>query len=74
VRELSGGLTILSPVKGQWTSQFGELFRERMIPVRICCTREQIQKIMKMTRKFYEQQVVMAYRISDKVLWEPDDD
>ena len=37
VRAITGGLTILAVAKGTWTSPDGEVFRERMIPVRIAC-------------------------------------
>lgn len=68
VHRISNGLTVLSPVKGQWKSLTGELFIERMIPVRIACTREQIDKIIDMTLKHYDQLAVMAYKISDEVI------
>ena len=45
VRAIAGGLTILQPAKGQWVSPSGELFSERMIPVRVACSEEQIDKI-----------------------------
>jgi hypothetical protein len=68
VREISGGLTIVSPIKGQWISPNGELFLERMIPVRIACNREQIEKIIDMTKVYYDQLMIMAYKISDEVI------
>ena len=37
VRKISGGLTIMKPAVGQWLSNDDELFKERMIPVRIAC-------------------------------------
>lgn len=72
VRAISGGLTILTPVKGQWIHKKGQaneqLFAERMIPVRIACTQEQIESISHMTSKYYSQKAVMYYRISDMVV------
>lgn len=69
VRAISGGLTIHTPAKGQWVHpESGTLFAERMIPVRIMCTREQIDKIVDITLEYYEQIAVMAYRISDEVI------
>lgn len=68
VREISGGLTIIPPIKGQWISHDGELFNERMIPVRICCTEEQIEKIGDMTAEYYEQKAIMYYLITDNVI------
>lgn len=68
VYEITGGLTILQPAKGKWISPMGELFSERMIPVRISCSRVQIDKILDMTKKYYNQLAVIAYRISDEVI------
>jgi hypothetical protein len=67
VRKIAGGLTIFTPAKGQWISPTGDLFHERMIPVRIACTEDQIDQILKMTREYYDQEAVMAYQISSKV-------
>lgn len=68
VRAMSGGLTIMPVAKGQWVSPDGALFMERMIPVRIIATREQIEKIVNMTIKYYDQLAVLAYKISDEVI------
>jgi hypothetical protein len=68
VRALTGGLTILPVARGQWVSPEGELFAERMIPVRIACTREQIIEIVKFSLDYYEQLAIMAYRVSECVL------
>lgn len=68
VREITGGLTILTPAKGQWISPSGELFVERMIPVRIAATREQIDKIIDLTLVYYDQLAVMCYKVSDEVI------
>jgi hypothetical protein len=67
VREITGGLAIIPPIKGQWISNDGELFSERMIPVRICCNEEQIELIADMTSKYYKQTAIMYYLITDKV-------
>lgn len=67
VRAISGGLTIMGPVKGHWLSQTGELFIERMIPVRLIANADQIEEIADMTAAYYKQQAVMFYRISDTV-------
>lgn len=68
VRKISGGLTILTPAKGQWVSPDGELFAERMIPVRIICTKEEIEKIIKFSMKYYSQLAILAYEISNNVI------
>lgn len=53
--------------KGQWLNG-GALFAERMIPVRIHATREEIEKIIDMTLSYYDQIAVMAYKISEEVI------
>lgn len=68
VRKLSSGLTIYTPAKGQWVDLDGDLFEERMIPVRIACNGKTIQKIMDITAQHYDQLAVMAYCVSDNVL------
>jgi hypothetical protein len=68
VRAVAGGLTVLAPAKGQWVSPDGELFKERMIPVRICATRPQIEQIIDLTMDYYDQLAVMCYRVSDEVI------
>ena len=68
VRAISKGLTILPPAIGQWVNDDEKLYKERMIPVRIMCTREQIDEIVDMTLKYYEQEAVLAYRISTECI------
>jgi hypothetical protein len=68
VRAISGGLTILHPAKGHWVSPGGELFVERMIPVRIACTEEEIERIADMTAKYYKQEAVMYYVVSARLV------
>lgn len=68
VRRITGGLTILSPAKGQWVAPDGSLFKERMIPVRIIATREEIEKIIDITMVFYDQLAILCYRVSDEVI------
>jgi hypothetical protein len=68
VRAISGGLTIYPPAKGQWVAPCGKLYSERMIPVRIVCTRPQIEQIIDITAKHYEQLAVLCYVVSTEVL------
>lgn len=75
VRDITGGLTIMVPAKGQWINpQTGELFSERMIPVRIMATREEIEKVMDLTLQYYDQVAVLCYKISDEVIIKYRDD
>lgn len=70
VRAVSGGLTILKPVFGQWVDEGDEtVYKERMIPVRIACTREQIETIIDLTLKHYDDQIaIFCFRVSDEVI------
>ena len=67
VLAIAGGLTIIFPQKGKWVSNDKKLFAERMIPVRIACTQEQIQIISDLTAKHYEQLAIFFYKVSDEV-------
>jgi hypothetical protein len=69
VREITGGLTIMAPARGQWINpSTGELFQERMIPVRIIATRDEIEKVIDLTLKYYDQLAVLCYKVSDEVI------
>lgn len=68
VRAITGGLTVLTPAKGQWVSPEGELYQERMIPVRIVATRDQIEQIIDLTIEYYDQLAVLCYKVSDEVI------
>jgi|SRR3989344_5667063 len=67
VRKISGGLTILKSVRGQWIDEQGELFSERMIPVRVSCTEPDINRIIDLTLIHYDQKAVLAYEVSRNV-------
>lgn len=67
VKAISGGLTIVAPVRGVWVSPTNEEFRERMIPVRIMCTRDEILSIAEMSKSYYEQEAMMVYKVADEV-------
>lgn len=61
VTAIAGGMTLIQPVRGSWVEpDSGEGFTERMIPVRIMCTREQIIEICKETARFYDQLAVLV--------------
>lgn len=68
VRKVSGGLTIMPVSKGQWVSPEGELFAERMIPVRVIASDKQMAEIIRITLQHYPDQIaVLAYVISNQV-------
>ena len=68
VKNLTGGVTIMKTAKGQWVSPEGELYIDRVIPCRIVCNEEQISEIVDFTIEHYDQEAVLAYRISTNVI------
>lgn len=68
VIHVSGGITIMKTVKGEWVSPDNVRFKDRMIPVRVKCTRKQMQRIIKFTINHYQQEAVLAYKLSDEVI------
>jgi hypothetical protein len=68
VREISKGLTVLTPSKGQWISPSGDLVAERVIPVRFVASRDQAIAIADFTLKYYDQEAVMCYLLSNEVI------
>lgn len=73
IREITGGLIIMPVAKGQWVNPSdGELFIERMIPVRFAVTSEEmLQDVIKATLKHYDDQIaIICYRISERAVIE----
>jgi hypothetical protein len=69
VRVITGGLTIMTPTRGEWVNPAtGELFRERMIPVRFLATREEVDQVVDLTLVYYDQLAVLCYKISSEVI------
>jgi len=68
VKKTTGGVTITKTAKGQWVSPTGKLYIDRMIPCRIMCNKEQMLEIVDFTIEHYNQEAVMAYKISDDVI------
>lgn len=67
VKNIAGGLTVMRGAKGEWISPKGELFKDRMIPVRIACSADEIKVIAEFTLKHYDEEAVMYYKISNEV-------
>lgn len=68
VHQITGGLTIMRTAKGQWHDSEGKLFAEKVIPVRVACSEENIRTIMDITLQHYGQLAVMAYQVSTRVI------
>jgi hypothetical protein len=67
VRSISGGLTVMRSAKGIWSDDTsGTIYEERMIPVRIMCTREDLMKILKLTKEWYKQTAIFWYKVSEE--------
>lgn len=64
---LAGGMTILRPVFGKWIHQ-GKAYQERNIPVEVVCTRKELTEILEFTKSFYNQEAVLAVKISDEAI------
>jgi hypothetical protein len=67
VKRIAGGITIFKPSIGKWVSPEGTTYIDRMIPVRVACTAKQIEEIIRRTIVHYDQEAVMAYKISEEV-------
>ena len=67
VLSVASGMTISKPGRGSWISTERGLIQEKMIPVRIYCTKGEIAQIANITGTHYVQDAVMYYRISNYV-------
>lgn len=67
VKTVTGGLTIMRSAKGIWVGE-SAVYEERMIPVRIACNREDINRILAYTKLYYEQEAVFACKVSEEVI------
>lgn len=56
----------MPPSKGQWINErTGQLFHDRVIPVNIIATEDEMKKIATMTMKHYDQEAVMYFKLSE---------
>lgn len=69
VIKITQGLTFATDnPQGKWLDKNGQISGEKMIPVRIACTEDQIKQIMELTLEHYEQEAIFVTLISKKVL------
>jgi hypothetical protein len=66
VRKITGGLTLMGVARGQWLHR-GELFEERIIPVRVACEPNFINPIVTFTIEHYRQTAVMFFKVTEHV-------
>jgi hypothetical protein len=67
VRKITGGLTVLPPGKGQWENE-GVLYSDRVIPVNVIATENQMNQIADITMQHYDQLAVMYFKVSDHAI------
>jgi hypothetical protein len=67
VQERAGGMTLYKPTRGTWVDS-GRVITEPMIPVRILCSESIISEIVDFTIEHYEQEAVLAYRVSECII------
>lgn len=66
VMRITGGQTIMPPAMGRWEDpDTGAIYFDRVIPVRVMCTEEQIKMIGDLVIEHYEQRAAMYFKISD---------
>ncbi len=58
--EQVGGLTLLGTVKGMWTNEYSDMFKERMIVVMLLVSNERdIPNVIKFTKEHYRQEAIL---------------
>lgn len=70
VLDITGGLSVYNPIVGIWKSdESGEVYNERMIPVRIVATRDEVEKVIEETFKHYpDEEAILCYRLSQETI------
>lgn len=67
VRKITFGMTILKPAKGQWVDKRdGVFYQDRVIPVMLIATLEEMKIIARITAKHYKQIAVMYFMMSSE--------
>ena len=69
VKAVTGGMTIFRAGRGKWVDpKDGITYEDRVIPVRIFCSKEQIETIAAFTIEHYNQVAIAALKISSEAL------
>lgn len=69
VKGIAGGLTILRSGMGYWVDLSGETYKERMIPVRIICSDQEIEQIGNFALTHYKQKAILYYKIGTELVF-----
>lgn len=64
VQEIAGGLTLMNSVRGRYLG--GSV--ERMIPVNIAATYDEMQQVTAYTLDHYQQEAVLFWLVADKAM------
>ena len=67
VQKITKGLTIQKISKGIWINPTDRKYEENVIPVKIACTKNQIEIIADYTAEHYGQEAIMYYIVSKDV-------
>lgn len=71
VQLITHGMTIGSPSIGKWKNKNDSVeYRDRVIPVMLIATAEEMKKISKITANHYKQIAVMYFKTSSEVVVE----
>lgn len=69
VTAIAGGMTLVRPMRGTWVDRASDVaYTERVIPVRVVCSQEQIVEIAKEAARHYDQAAVLAYLVSKRTV------
>jgi len=69
VEELTGGMVFFSNLDRRWISSTKTSpYFDNKIPVRIFCSKEQMDKIIDFTMQHYDQKHVIAYELSNNII------
>lgn len=63
ILNLSKGYSVLNELEGVWQNEKGTIYQEKMIPVRIACTDEQIKEIAEFAKAHYEQEAIFVLEL-----------
>jgi len=66
VTSITGGLSIMPIIRGHWQSDLECIVREKMVPVRLIASDEQMLQIAQLTGEHYQQKSIMYYVISQE--------
>ncbi len=63
VLTVAGGYSWLPEIDGAWVNSHCEVVKEKMIPIRVACTDENIKEIASFAKQHYEQEAIFVLEI-----------